>query len=226
MRPAAGRARPVADGGRHRHPAPRRFDDRDDPAIAAGPMIEASRPSVQPLAPVRGYEIAADLRRLRGRLLRCSATRSWSNQHVVVFDALDRLTRAFMVWHNDPPKLAAIGFTCRRSTPSRSCRSRRSSRSPPPASRCRSASALFAAGSLAFLDRMFAFGDMTRPIRWALLALVAVNPMFVFYATNGSLGHDLHLLRLVRALLLRRLGAQRLGALHRSAPAWRSRWRR
>ncbi len=33
------------------------------------------------------------------------------DQHVVVFDALDRLTRAFMVWHNDPPKLAAIGFS-------------------------------------------------------------------------------------------------------------------
>src|SRR3954468_22122332 len=32
------------------------------------------------------------------------------NQHVVVFDALDRLTRALLVWHNDPPKLAAIGF--------------------------------------------------------------------------------------------------------------------
>src|SRR3954451_20007388 len=32
------------------------------------------------------------------------------DQHVVVFDALDRLTRAFLVWHNDPPKLAAVGF--------------------------------------------------------------------------------------------------------------------
>ena len=32
-------------------------------------------------------------------------------QHVIVFDALDRLSRALMVWHNDPPKLAAIGFT-------------------------------------------------------------------------------------------------------------------
>src|SRR5688500_1520577 len=33
------------------------------------------------------------------------------DQHVIVFDALDRLSRALMVWHNDPPKLAAIGFT-------------------------------------------------------------------------------------------------------------------
>src|SRR3954453_18657350 len=32
------------------------------------------------------------------------------NQHVVVFDALDRLTPALLVWHNDPPKLAAVGF--------------------------------------------------------------------------------------------------------------------
>src|ERR1044072_5634001 len=29
---------------------------------------------------------------------------------VVVFDALDRLTRAHMGWHNETPKLAAIGF--------------------------------------------------------------------------------------------------------------------
>src|SRR3954452_24745274 len=32
------------------------------------------------------------------------------SQHVVVFDALDRFTRAYMVWFNSPPKLAAIGF--------------------------------------------------------------------------------------------------------------------
>jgi hypothetical protein len=30
--------------------------------------------------------------------------------HVVAFDALDRMTRALMVWHNDPPKLATVGF--------------------------------------------------------------------------------------------------------------------
>ena len=30
---------------------------------------------------------------------------------VINFDALDRLTRAFMVWYNDPPKLASIGFS-------------------------------------------------------------------------------------------------------------------
>src|SRR5215469_102211 len=32
------------------------------------------------------------------------------NDHVVVFEALDRLTRAFMAWHDSPPKLAAVGF--------------------------------------------------------------------------------------------------------------------
>src|SRR5437588_4459293 len=31
-------------------------------------------------------------------------------QHVVVFDALDRLTRSYLIWHHTPPKLAAIGF--------------------------------------------------------------------------------------------------------------------
>ena len=32
------------------------------------------------------------------------------SQHVVIGDALSRLAHAYYAWHNDPPKLAAIGF--------------------------------------------------------------------------------------------------------------------
>ena len=32
------------------------------------------------------------------------------DKHVVGFETLDRLNRALMVWHNDPPKLSALGF--------------------------------------------------------------------------------------------------------------------
>src|SRR5579864_1707540 len=32
-------------------------------------------------------------------------------KHVVVFDGMDRLLRAYMVWHDSPAKLAAIGFS-------------------------------------------------------------------------------------------------------------------
>ena len=31
-------------------------------------------------------------------------------KHIVVFDGLSRLSHAYFVWWNDPPKLAAIGF--------------------------------------------------------------------------------------------------------------------
>src|SRR4051812_9221560 len=107
------------------------------------------------------------------------------NQHVVSFDALDRLSRAFMVWYNDPPKLAAIGFSI-----------------PPggtfallPAAAVRDAvtsgfalpltSGIFAGGALAVINLMMAAGGMGRGVRLPIILIVAVNPMFGFYAMNG-----------------------------------------
>ncbi len=106
------------------------------------------------------------------------------DQHVVVFDALDRLSRALMVWHNDPPKLAAIGFTLPplgtlALVPFALFRDLVSSGIALPLS-----SALFAAGALAFLDRMFAAAEMGF-LRLGVVLLIAVNPMFAFYAVNG-----------------------------------------
>ena len=105
-------------------------------------------------------------------------------QHVIVFDALDRLSRALMVWHNDPPKLAAIGFTLPplgtlALVPFALFRDLVSSGLALPLS-----SALFAAGALAFFDRMFAAAEMGF-LRLAVVLLIAVNPMFAFYAVNG-----------------------------------------
>ena len=105
-------------------------------------------------------------------------------QHVIVFDALDRLSRALMVWHNDPPKLAAIGFTLPplgtlALVPFALFRDLVSSGLLLPLS-----SAIFAAGALAFFDRMFAAAEMGF-LRLGVVVLIAVNPMFAFYAVNG-----------------------------------------
>ncbi|MFN8112978.1 MAG: hypothetical protein U0R51_07240 [Solirubrobacterales bacterium] len=106
--------------------------------------------------------------------------------HVVNFDALDRLTRAFMVWYNDPPKLAAIGFSLAPLAtlvlvPFAAVKALVTSGLALPLS-----SALFGAGALVFFDRMFAMADMVRGPRLLLVLLIGINPMFAFYAMNGT----------------------------------------
>lgn len=107
-------------------------------------------------------------------------------RHVVVFDALDRLTRAYMVWYNDPPKLAAIGFSF-----------------PPittvvflpfavikPVATSGMALVLmtsaFAAGTMVVLNRAFTLVGLTAALRYLMLLAIAVNPMIAFYSTNGQ----------------------------------------
>jgi hypothetical protein len=104
---------------------------------------------------------------------------------VVVFDALDRLTRAFLVWHNDPPKLAAIGFVFPPLTtmvllPFAVVKPMATSLIALPLM-----SALFAAFALVMLDRTLARCDMPTLPRLGLLAVFALNPLWVFYAGNG-----------------------------------------
>ncbi len=106
-------------------------------------------------------------------------------KNVIVFDALDRLARAFLVWHNDPQKLAAIGFSF-----------------PPldtivflPLAIFKDAatslialpltSAFFAALAIVFLDRAFVRCGIPALLRYPLLIIVALNPLFLFYAGNG-----------------------------------------
>lgn len=107
------------------------------------------------------------------------------NQHVIVFDALDRLTRAYLVWHNDPPKLAAMGFqypplTTLGLLPFAAVKPLASSLVALPVM-----SGLFGGLTIATLDRIFARCSMPGVQRYPLLAVIAFNPMFLFYATNG-----------------------------------------
>lgn len=106
--------------------------------------------------------------------------------HVVNFDALDRLTRAFMVWYNDPPKLASIGFALPPISsfvlvPFTVVRDFVTSGLAMPLS-----SGVFAAGALVFVNRMFAMADMARGARLLIVLLVGINPMFAYYAMNGT----------------------------------------
>ena len=106
--------------------------------------------------------------------------------HVVSFDALDRLTRAFMVWHNDPPKLAAIGFSLPPigtfvMVPFAVFRDLVTSGLAIPLS-----SAIFGALALTSINRTFAVADMSRVARLVVIVLIGINPMFAFYAMNGT----------------------------------------
>lgn len=106
-------------------------------------------------------------------------------QHVVVFDALDRLTRALLVWHNDPPKLAAIGFvfpplTTAMFLPLAVIKPLATSLIALPL-----ASSMCAATAIVFLDRTLARCDIPLPLRIPLLLAFGLNPMWLFYAGNG-----------------------------------------
>jgi hypothetical protein len=108
-----------------------------------------------------------------------------TGQHVVVFDAFDRLSRAYMVWWNDPPKLAAIGFLFPPFTtlvflPFAVIKPLATSLVALPLT-----TALFAAGTLVWVDRLFARCEMPLVMRLVLLVVIAINPMFAFYAGNG-----------------------------------------
>src|SRR5271165_3885670 len=108
-----------------------------------------------------------------------------SVNHVVVFDAIDRLTSAYMVWWDAPPKMASIGFA-----------------TPPVQSlvyilpalikalattmiALPLVSALFAGGTLAVVGRLLRRCAVALPIRLVIVVLFAANPLFAFYASNG-----------------------------------------
>lgn len=106
-------------------------------------------------------------------------------QHVVVFDALARLSHAYFVWHNQPPKLAAIGFVWPPLAtvvflPFSAIKPLATSLVALPLT-----SAVFAAALICVLNRLFQLAEMPRPQRYLLLLAFAVNPMILFYATNG-----------------------------------------
>jgi hypothetical protein len=104
---------------------------------------------------------------------------------VVVFDALDRLTRAYMVWHNEPPKLAAIGFVFPPLStmvflPFTIVKPIATSLVALPLT-----SSLFGGWMVVAMNRLFARCSMPGLQRWVLIAVFALNPLIVFYAGNG-----------------------------------------
>jgi hypothetical protein len=107
------------------------------------------------------------------------------DQHVVVFDALNRLNDAYMVWWNDPPKLAAVGFLFPPMTtfvflPLAAIKPLATSLIALPL-----LTSLCAAAAMVWLDRTLARCEMPVVLRLPLLILFAANPMWLFYSGNG-----------------------------------------
>ncbi len=106
--------------------------------------------------------------------------------HVVQFGALERLTDAYMSWWNHPPKLAAIGLT---TAPIGTIGFLAPALVKPFATSLSAlplVTALAAGGTMAMINTMLARCGFARPMRLLVIALIGLNPMFVFYAGNGS----------------------------------------
>lgn len=120
-------------------------------------------------------------------------------QHLVLFDGLARLSHAYFVWWNDPPKLAAIGFVW---PPIETLVFLPVAFVKPIATSLLAlplTSAWFAGLMLVYLDRTLALLGLGRPYRLTLVGLFAVNPMIAFYASNG-MGEMVYLAFLVGGL--------------------------
>ena len=106
-------------------------------------------------------------------------------QHVVVVDALDRLARAYLVWHDAPPKLAVIGFDL---PPIPTLLLLPVTLVGPVASSLVGLllwSAAFAGGVIVLLNHLLTRCGMPRAMRYPALLLFGANPLFAFYASNG-----------------------------------------
>ena len=158
----------------------------DDDRREAGPRVTPAAGRREPIAvPVMRLE-SLGIFLAFGLLYTLVGLWVLTDLHVVNFDALDRLTRAFMVWYNEPQKLAAIGFalppiSTLALVPFAAVRELVTSGLALPLS-----SAIFAAGALTFINRMFAVAEMARPARLMIVLLVGLNPMFAYYAMNGT----------------------------------------
>jgi hypothetical protein len=106
--------------------------------------------------------------------------------HIVQFGALERLADAYMSWWNDPPKLAAIGLS---SAPVGTLSFLAPALVKPFATSLSALPLMTAAaggGTLAMINTLLARCGFARPMRLVMIALVGINPMFVFYAGSGS----------------------------------------
>jgi hypothetical protein len=107
-------------------------------------------------------------------------------KHVVSFETLDRLNRSLMVWHNEPPKLSAIGFdypplTTLLISPLTVVPALARSLAIVPV-----ASALFAAATMVLLNTMLRRAQVLVALRYAVLLAVGLNPLVLLYAASGS----------------------------------------
>jgi hypothetical protein len=106
--------------------------------------------------------------------------------HVVSFDSLNRLARAYLAWHNVPPKLAAIGFA---QPPLQTIALLPFALFAPLASSLLAlplCSALFGGLTMTVLNRVLERCQLGKPLRYLTLLLVAVTPTFCFYAADGG----------------------------------------
>ncbi len=161
---------------------PRRARDIDHGQRAGTPLDLESH---APQAPLPSRLVSTGLFFALAALYAYIGYRSTIDAHVVVFDALDRLARSYLVWHNDPPKLAAVGFvfppiTTMAFLPFAVVKPFATSLVALPVS-----SAVFAAGTIVVLDRTLARCDIAALLRYPLLAAFGLNPFWLFYAGNG-----------------------------------------
>jgi hypothetical protein len=108
------------------------------------------------------------------------------DRHLVTFDALDRLSGAYLAWHNDPPKLAAIGFAVPPLQtipllPFTIFRPLATSLVALPV-----CSALFGGATMVVLNRLLERCAMAHLLRYAVLVLLAATPTVCFYASAGG----------------------------------------
>jgi hypothetical protein len=125
--------------------------------------------------------------------------RTTISDHVVVFDALNRLTDSYLVWWNDPPKLAAIGFqfpplTTLAFLPFAVIKPIATSLVALPL-----LTSMCAGAAIVWLDRTLARCEMPLLFRLPLLVAFGINPMWAFYAGNG-MSEALYLAMLAFAL--------------------------
>lgn len=107
-------------------------------------------------------------------------------KHVVGFETLDRLNRALMVWHNDPPKLSALGFdypplATLLVTPLTLLSDLARNLAIVPLT-----SAVFAAFTMVVLNTMMRRAGVLAPLRLCLLVALGANPLVALYAAGGG----------------------------------------
>jgi hypothetical protein len=156
-------------------------------------VVEAHSPPARPAPPAPRQRSFLDTRK-EGLALVAAFTVLYAvigyftvvSGHIVQFGALERLSAAYLTWWNVPPKLAAIGLT---TAPIGSLAFLPPALIKPLATSLTAlplVTALAGGGTMAMINAMLARCGFARPMRLLVIALIGLNPMFVFYAGNGS----------------------------------------